>query len=438
MDQERPHVSTSERRGGKPDEVERAVSIVTGPWDGPAVGLLDLDAFFASVEQLDHPEWRCRPVIVGGDPERRGVVSTASYEAREYGVHSAMASAEARRRCPDAIWTHGHFSRYREMSAAIMEIVADETPLVEQVSIDEAFFDITPGRYSRESPVNICARIQRRVAELGVTCSIGLGPNKTVAKIASEREKPRGLTVVPPGQEREFLAPLPVRAMSGIGVVAQERLESLGVRTLGQLSRLDPALARMEFGVQGPRMIERAAGRERSVVTEAVARETPKSVSNERTFSTDLTSTTEARAAIAHLSDMVAMRLMRRGLHGSIVTVRLKRDYAHAKSAQRALDVATRDPKAIAETAWELLGTMWSAGASIRLLGVSVSGFRERDATQLGLFEQDDDGTERRERLMDVRERLRLRFGDEAIAYGHDLRFRDATTGTAPKDKGDF
>lgn len=168
-------------------------------WDGPAIGLLDLDAFFASVEQLDHPEWRGRPLIVGGSPDRRGVVSTASYEARRYGVHSAMPSATAARLCPDAIWTQGNFPRYREVSAQVMDVLLQETPLVEQVSIDEAFFDVTPGRYSKESPVAICRRVIERVSELGVTCSIGIGVNKTVAKIASEREKPRGLTVVMPG-----------------------------------------------------------------------------------------------------------------------------------------------------------------------------------------------------------------------------------------------
>ena len=181
-------------------------------WVGKAIGLLDLDAFFASIEQLDHPEWRGLPVIVGGSPSKRGVVSTASYEARRYGVRSAMTSATAARLCPDAIWTSGNFKRYREMSAKVMAILVDETPLVEQVSIDEAFFDITPGRYSREEPYEICARIQARVSELGISCSIGLGTTKSIAKIASERDKPRGLTIVFPGSEQGFLAPLPSAA----------------------------------------------------------------------------------------------------------------------------------------------------------------------------------------------------------------------------------
>ena len=205
-------------------------------WRGPAIGLLDLDAFFASVEQLDHPEWRGKPVIVGGSSQHRGVVSTASYEAREYGVHSAMPSYQAERLCPDAIWTHGHYARYRELSDRVMGFLVEETPRVQQVSIDEAFFDVTPGRYSRENPVDICQRIQRMVSEIGITCSIGIGANKTVAKIASERDKPRGLTVVLPGTEASFLAPLPVRAMSGIGGATEQRLEELGIHTLGELA----------------------------------------------------------------------------------------------------------------------------------------------------------------------------------------------------------
>ena len=238
-----------------------------GGWEGPAIGLMDLDAFFASVEQLDHPEWRGKPVIVGGSPDERGVVSTASYEARPYGVHSAMPSAQAKRLCPNAIWTHGHFDRYREMSAKVMAILADETPYIDQVSIDEAFFDITPGRFSRESPISITQRISARVAELGITCSIGLGCNKTVAKIASELDKPRGLTVVLPGTEAAFLAPLPVRAMSGIGGSAETALKRAGIHTLGALAQAPLERLRPVFGTNAEAMRLRAAGREVSSVS---------------------------------------------------------------------------------------------------------------------------------------------------------------------------
>ena len=408
-------------------------------WDGPAVGLLDLDAFFASVEQLDHPEWRGRPVIVGGSADRRGVVSTASYEARRFGVHSAMPSATARRLCPDAIWTRGNFARYREMSAQVMAILGGETPLVEQVSIDEAFFDVTPGRFSRESPIAICRRVQERVAGLGVTCSIGLGVNKTVAKIASEREKPRGLTAVLPGTERAFLAPLPVGAMSGVGPATQERLRKMGIRTLGELSRADEGELERVFGVLGPRMALRAAGLERSAVAEAAAPDEVKSVSNERTFSEDLTERDQIRAGIAHVSEMVGRRLRRKGLRGHTVTLKVKYDATHARTAQRALPEPTDDERVFGRVAAALLDELWQPGMRVRLLGVGVSGFGEERPAQMSLF-VDDDGAaagESRDRsaLGRVTDALRDRFGDDAVGYGRDLRFRDRTSDTAPMHK---
>ena len=405
-------------------------------WDGPAVGLLDLDAFFASVEQLDHPEWRGRPVIVGGSADRRGVVSTASYEARRYGVHSAMPSATARRLCPDAIWTRGNFARYREMSARVMAILQDETPLVEQVSIDEAFFDVTPGRFSRESPIAICRRIRGRVAALGITCSIGLGVNKTVAKIASEREKPRGLTAVLPGTERGFLAPLPVGAMSGVGPATEERLRRMGIRTLGELARADEAELERSFGVLGPRMALRAAGLERSAVAEAAAPDEVKSVSNERTFSEDLTGREQVVAGIAHIAEMVGRRLRKKGLRGRTVTLKVKYDASHARSAQRGLAERTDDERVVADVATRLLDELWQPGVRVRLLGVGVSGFDDDHAAQRSLFADEPAGESRsRPSLGHVTDALRERFGDDAVSYGRDLRFRDRTSDTAPMHK---
>ena len=422
--------------------MDGASNIVSLEWEGPAVGLLDLDAFFASVEQLDHPEWRGRPVIVGGSADRRGVVSTASYEARRFGVHSAMPSATARRLCPDAIWTQGRFDRYREMSARVMGILGEETPLVEQVSIDEAFFDVTPGRFSRESPVAICRRVQRRVAELGVTCSIGLGANKTVAKIASEREKPRGLTVVPPGTERAFLAPLPVGAMSGVGPATEERLRRMGIRTLGELSRADVRALEREFGVLGPRMAVRAAGRERSRVAEAAAPDDVKSVSNERTFSSDLTERDEIEAAILHVAAVVGRRLRRKGLKGRTVTLKLKYDVGHGHTAQRALPAPTDDERVFGRAAAALLDEVWAPGMPARLVGVGVSGFDGPGAEQLALFGDSAGGdagaTRDLSALGRVTDAVRDRFGDAAVGYGRDLRFRQRTSDTAPLNKSDF
>ena len=398
-----------------------------GAWRGPSIGLLDLDAFFASVEQLDHPAWRGKPVIVGGSPDKRGVVSTASYEARAFGVRSAMSSAQAKRLCPQAIWTPGHFDRYRAVSSQVMAILADETPFVEQVSIDEAFFDITPGRFNTESPLAIAQRIARRVSKIGVTCSIGLGCNKTVAKIASEREKPRGLTAVLPGTERAFLAPLPVRAMSGIGSSADAALHRVGIRTLGQLSAARDDVLTPIFGVNAARMRERAAGLEKSAVSPIDAPDEVKSVSNERTFTRDLTDLEDVLAAIELLSESVGARLRRRGLAGRTVTLKLKFSFGEGRSAQRRLAHPTDDENVFGSVACELMRDIWQPGMRVRLAGVGVSDFGS-DATgiQTDLFcEVDERGAVASDRrtLAVTMDAVREKFGRDAVSFGRATRF---------------
>lgn len=399
-----------------------------GNWRGPAIGLMDLDAFFASVEQLDHPEWRGKPVIVGGSPEGRGVVSTASYEARPYGVHSAMPSAQAQRLCPHAIWTSGHFDRYREMSAKVMDILADETPFVDQVSIDEAFFDITPGRFSRENPIEIASRISRRVSELGITCSIGLGTSKTVAKIASDRDKPHGLTIVPPGTEEYFLEPLPVRAMSGIGTSAEASLKRMGIYTLGQLAAAPVARLVTVFGSNAQLMHDRAAGLEMSGVAPIDAPEETKSVSNERTFAQDLTERDDIDAALALLGESVGRRLRRRGLAGRTVTVKVKYSYGNGRTIQRRLPHATDDENIFVSIARSLMDEIWTEGTHIRLLGIGMSDFRCDGDVQTDLFcEVDERGavaSSKRELSVAV-DKVRERFGSGAVNFGRAARFGD-------------
>ncbi|MBP3892990.1 MAG: DNA polymerase IV [Atopobiaceae bacterium] len=414
-------------------------STIDIPWNGRAIGLMDLDAFFASVEQLDHPQWRGKPVIVGGSPERRGVVSTASYEARVYGVHSAMPSWQAQRLCPQAIWTPGRHHRYKEVSDQVMAILRDETPLVEQVSIDEAFFDVSPGRYSHESPIAICQRVQKRVSQLGVTCSIGIGVNKTVAKIASDRQKPRGLTIVLPGTEASFLAPLPVRVMSGIGKSSEERLSQLGIKTLGQLAQQDPERMRTIFGVSGPRMVQRAAGLESSRVRGYDEPDEVKSVSNERTFAHDLIERDELEAAIAHVSAMAGRRLRRKGLKGSQVTLKLKFDIHHTHTAQRQLDEPTDDEHVFGAVAVDLLDGLWREGTGVRLVGVGVSGFDETRPHQLDLLATNGERREERQRrdlraLSVATDDIRERFGNDILSYGRDLRFKRDESDTLPMD----
>lgn len=397
-------------------------------WEGPAIGLMDLDAFFASVEQLDHPEWRGKPVIVGGSPEERGVVSTASYEARRYGVHSAMPSAQAQKLCPDAIWTHGQFNRYRELSDQVMAILADETPFVDQVSIDEAFFDVSPGRFSRESPIAIARRISQRVSELGITCSIGLGTSKTVAKIASDRDKPRGLTIVFPGTEQSFLGPLPVRAMSGIGKSAEAALKKSGIRTLGSLAMAPTEVLRTVFGINGEVMRQRALGLEASSVAPLDAEDEVKSVSNERTFARDLTDRRDVDAALHLLGETVGRRLRRRGLAGRTVTVKVKFSFGEGRTIQRKLPHPTDDENIFVSCACDLMDTIWFEGMHVRLLGIGISDFKNDAGVQTDLFcDVDERGavaSDRRDLSVAV-DRVRERFGNASVGFGRAARFGD-------------
>lgn len=400
-------------------------------WRGRALLLVDLDAFFASVEQLDHPEWRGKPVIVGGRSDRRGVVSTASYEARAYGVHSAMPSATAERLCPDAIWTSSHFDRYHELSAQVMGILKDESPLLEQMSIDEAYLDVSPGRYTGEDPVAIAARIQARVAELGITCSIGVATGKAVAKIASDMDKPRGLTVVYPGGEAAFLAPMDVRAMPGVGKQSAERLRRIGIRTLGALA--DAPLDRLVpvFGVNAQAVRDRARGIDpREIVTESEV----KSVSHERTFATDLVTREEIEDAIDMLGPMVGRRLRKKGLAGHTVTLKLRYADLSRRTAQKGLPANVDDETVFIPVAKRLIDEIWRSGDSVRLVGLGISGFEAHDE-QLGLF-ADEELPAGNAELLSAADKIRDKFGDGMLKFGRELKIRHETSGTTGMNDG--
>lgn len=400
-------------------------------WRGRALLLVDLDAFFASVEQLDHPEWRGKPVIVGGRSDRRGVVSTASYEARAYGVHSAMPSATAERLCPDAIWTSSHFDRYHELSAQVMGILKDESPLLEQMSIDEAYLDVSPGRYTGEDPVAIAARIQARVAELGITCSIGVATGKAVAKIASDMDKPRGLTVVYPGGEAAFLAPMDVRAMPGVGKQSAERLRRIGIRTLGALA--DAPLDRLVpvFGVNAQAVRDRARGIDpREIVIESEV----KSVSHERTFATDLVTREEIEDAIDMLGPMVGRRLRKKGLAGHTVTLKLRYADLSRRTAQKGLPANVDDETVFIPVAKRLIDEIWRPGDSVRLVGLGISGFEAHDE-QLGLF-ADEELPAGNAELLSAADKIRDKFGDGMLKFGRELKIRHETSGTTGMNDG--
>lgn len=401
------------------------------PWTGRAILHVDMDAFFATVEQLDHPEWRGRPVIVGGSAEGRGVVSAASYEARAFGVRSAMPSAQAARLCPDAVWAPPHFSRYRELSRVVHAIFETFTPYVQPVSIDEAFLDLTPGPHGHDEPTRAATSIQMRIDDLGLSCSVGVATSKTVAKIASDRDKPHGITVVRPGEEAAFLAPLPVTALSGIGARTAERLRGAGLHTLGDVAALDEASAAQLIGAWGPELVLRARGIDESPVRPT--REV-KSVSHEHTFAQDVRDRQAVEAAVRSLTAKVAARLRRGGLAGRTVTLKLRYADFTTRSASRTLPVATDLEADIAETALGLLRATWTAGAGLRLIGVGVSGFTE-PAEQLGLLQSEESVVHARSRaLTQSVDAVRERFGEDSIVFGGEGLQTSAATGEASED----
>jgi len=395
------------------------------PWTGRAVAHLDLDAFFAAVAQLDNPELRGKPVIVGG-LSGRGVVSTCSYEARVFGVRSAMPSTQARKLCPDAIWVPSDFPRYRQLSAEIFDIVYDLTPHVRRVSIDEAFFEVTPDALDVRHPVQVIRELQERIAQSGITGSVGLSTSMTVAKIGSDMQKPRGLTVIPPGQEAQFLSPLSVRKQSGIGPKSAERLAQVGVKTLGQLAELDHQSAQRIFGKTAQTMLQRAAGIDARPVLED---EPTKSVSNEYTFDTDLTTSQEIQDALKDISIQLARRLRKKNLQGRCITLKLRFKSFKTKTVSKTFSSGIDNEKVLSTNAFEMAQTIWEEGMPVRLLGVGLSQFDEA-AGQLNLFADNEcsmkqavstvseDDKRLSTKLYDIKDK----FGENSVLSGRQLK----------------
>ena len=334
----------------------------------------DLDAFYAAVEQLDNPELRGKAVLVGGRPEGRGVVATASYEARRFGVHSAMPMATAARQCPEGIIVRPRFDRYREMSAQVMDIFRSITEIIQPVSLDEAYLDITDAS-AETSPIAIAIDIKNRVRqEVGLTISVGLGTGKCVAKIASDFQKPDGLVVVPEGQEAEFLAPLTVGTLLGVGPKSAARLNDEDIHTIGDLAAMPDSWFARRFGKRGSSIRDRARGIDDEPVQ--TSREA-KSVSSETTFPQDLSAVEEIRPVVERLSSSVASALGRKGISGRTVTVKMRLSDFTTFTRQTTLSHATHDDDTIVATAWTLMEREMTPGRAFRLLGVGVSGFAQ-------------------------------------------------------------
>lgn len=348
----------------------------------------DLDAFYAAVEQLDKPELRGKPVLVGGRPEDRGVVATASYEARRFGVRSAMPMRSAVRRCPQGVIVRPRFERYREVSDRVMGIFHDVTGLVEPLSLDEAYLDITGLVLEGRPPLRIALDLKRRVKEeTGLTLSVGAATSKSVAKIASDLSKPDGLVVVSPGEEAAFLAPLPVGRLLSIGPKTTQWLNQEGIATIGQLAQQPLVWFTQRFGRRAASVRAKALGEDREPVqTERVT----KSVSAETTFANDLGEPAQLNLQLARLAGRVARHLEGKGLRGRTVTLKARLADFTTFTRQATLPTATAGEAEVRDTAWRLLSLELQPGRTFRLLGVGVSGFAEAEEArqlQLPLFE---------------------------------------------------
>ncbi len=345
-----------------------------------------MDCFYAAVHMRDDPSLAGKPVVVGGDPDGRGVVAAANYEARRYGIHSAMPAAEAKRRCPDTVFLKPDFDLYRVESKAIFAIYREYTPLIQPLSLDEAFLDVSEHLGRFESATAIAEDIRRRVREKrGLTVSVGVAPNKLVAKIASDHDKPDGLTVVKPHQVAAFLAPLPVRRLHGIGPSTEKRLHAMKILTVTDLrnASLDHLLA--SFGRWGRGMQKRAWGvDDRPVRTRHVR----KSISTERTFPVNLKKADEIDGTLTAMAGEVARSLEQRELAASTVTVKARYPDFTTPTRSHTLPTPTADPAAIAAVARELIRRTEASRHSVRLLGVGVSNLVPAVLGQRGLFEE--------------------------------------------------
>jgi len=404
--------------------------------DGMATILhVDLDAFFAAVEQRDRPELRGRPVIVGGGgPNQRGVVSAASYEARRFGVHSAMPLQRAGRLCPNAVFLPVDGAKYQSVSREVMAILRRFTPLVEPISIDEAFLDVTGSAALFGDGPTVAARIKAAVRdEVGLTISVGVATTKLVAKIASDLRKPDGLVVVPPGDEAAFLAPLPIARLWGVGEQTAAALREYGVRTIGDLAALPADLLVRRFGKHGAALAERARGIDADRVVGLG--DPAKSIGHEHTFDVDTSDRETLERTLLAMADGVAGRLRSSGLRAATVTVKIRDSTFRTITRQRSLPEPTDLTEPIYRAVLDL-ARRELRGQRIRLLGVTASHFGESD--QLALFAADDP---RRRRVVEAADAVRRRFGERAMTRARLIGSRLPTPferdpGTAPERRG--
>lgn len=381
---------------------------------------IDMDAFYASIEEREQPALAGRPVVVGGTPQGRGVVAAANYAARAYGIHSAMPAATARRLCPHAVFLPARHAYYADVAQQIREIFHRYTPLVEPLSLDEAFLDVTDSRKLFGDATVIGRTIKREIAqELRLSASVGIAPNKFLAKVASDLEKPDGFVVVDPEDVHGFLDPLPVTRLWGVGKVSNKRLRELGVTSIGELRRKSQAWLQEVFGKQGEHLWRLAHGIDERVVT---ADSEAKSISHETTFELDISELETLRAWLSELTEQVGVRLRRYGLHGRTVHVKIR--FADFKTITRAHTMA--EPTSITYELWQvavrlLQDNLPPRNPGVRLLGVGVSGF-EQEPVQGLLFSEN--ARDKQLRLDAISDDVKQRFGASALRRALDLKVR--------------
>jgi len=391
---------------------------------------VDMDAFFVSVEELFDPSLKGKPVVVGGRPNERGVVSAASYAARKFGVHSAMPLRTAYKLCPQATFVDGHPERYRECSHQVFDVLRAFSPLVEMASIDEAYLDMTGTERLHGPPLRAAHRLHARMkAETRLNCSIGIATSRLVAKITSDQAKPNGVMWIIPGREADFLAPLDVRKVPGVGKVTEKNLHSFGIRKVGDLARLDDKFLEERFGKWGMALAGKSRGLDAGgwFDTDIGEDAGPKSISHEHTYSVDTADRAQLESTLARLCEMVGRRLREHGLAAR--TVQLKLRYSDFTTITRAHSVerATSLDTELYSEARELFRRNWRAGSTVRLVGVHVSSWAEGDGGQLDLL--GDGKHERWTGALAAADKMRDKFGESAVSLASSLRgtFRERT-----------
>ena len=393
---------------------QRATGLVKTGMRSKAIIHLDMDAFYAAVEALDNPSLQGKPVIVGGS-EARGVVSSASYEARKFGVHSAQPMATARRLCPHGVFLRVRMTRYKEVSEQVLEIFRRFTPLLEPLSIDEAFLDVTGSVRLFGSPEGIAKKIKHAVVEVvGITVSAGVAPSKFVAKIASDLNKPDGLTIVPEDQVKTFLDPLPIEKLWGVGKATQKALVLLGVRTIGDLSRIPLDFLEKKFGKHGAHLHLLSQGIDDRDVEPS---RQVKSIGAEETFPEDLLDIEALRKELLSLSTRVSRRMRRQGVAGATVSLKVK--YGDFVQISRSMTVPepTDDGDEIYRTCCSLMGKTDAGKRPIRLLGISLAHLQAQGGGQLSLFETGVTFPKRKKLNLAV-DKVCEKFGEDAILPG--------------------